>query len=161
MTIIPDSEGVNILPQIVEAAKLHGISPEVVLGTLMAESNLRRVAERYGVWPDVSFGMCQMTVATARMYGIGDGTNTPGNIELVKGKLFDRDIAIGVCAAHLERCQRVAKKHGKGTDIETMVVYNAGHLPEREGGWWTRYAGHVKRYQACLERAKIMLKDVS
>lgn len=155
--MMQDATGFDIGPIVQDAAERYGISVALLLGTLKAESNLRPDAARNGKWPDVSFGMCQMTVQTARMYGIGDGSGTQENIDRVRVKLFDRNVAVEVCAAHLKRCRHTATLHGGGSDLETMVVYNAGRLPLKGDAWWQRYAGHVARYQQCLSWAEKMI----
>jgi hypothetical protein len=123
------------------------------LGMLMAESGLNAEAERWGVWPDVSFGLGQMTVQTAEGYGIGNGQDTPANRAYVRDVLLDRETNVDVCFRHLAGCLETAKAWGyEGEEmyLQGLIAYNSGS-PKPEGNWWWEKWGHnVETYRAGL-----------
>jgi hypothetical protein len=63
----------NISPLINAAGDRYGIWPVYVLAVVMAESGGNQYAARWGVWPDVSFGLMQVTTSTLTGYYSGCG----------------------------------------------------------------------------------------
>lgn len=146
----------DIYPLVAAAAGRYDLPATLLLAMLIAESGLNRTAARYGEWPDVSFGYCQMIVATAAGYGIGDGTNTAANIAAVRDALFDRERAIDVGARHLAGCWAEATPYAD-RELQALIAYNSGSC-QPEGNWyWQRYGGNVNAYRAALARARAML----
>jgi hypothetical protein len=109
-------EGEDISEIINSVADAYDLPPRVLLATGIAESNLNQYAERWGNWPDVSFGIWQQTVAFAPF---GDQSQSEQNIAYVREKLFDIPFAADVAAAQLSRFWH---KYGDGP--ETMGRYN-------------------------------------
>lgn len=140
-----------------DAAQRHQIPVIGLLACLEAESGLDPFAERYGAWPDVSFGLGQQAVAYAP---VGDGTNTDANIDLVRAWLFDRDNAIETAARHLARAYAVARQAGDDSLLGGLIVYNAGHYPYPESDYWTRWAGNIANYRAAIEWAQTLTTGV-
>lgn len=130
---------------------------------LIAESNLTRLAERWGNWPDVSFGYSQITVATAKKYGIGDGTYNSALV--VRDALFDAETSIKFGARHLAYCMNRARIYDdslEGDDLilNGLIIYNSGGY-HPEGDWyWLKYRSHIDRYINSLKDAKIMLGEM-
>lgn len=123
---------------------------------LIAESGLNPEAARYGNWPDVSFGLSQITVATAAGYGIGDGTRSGENIAHVQARLFDRVASIAVGSQHLALCWHQARAY-EDRELQALICYNSGS-PQPEGNWyWHHYPGNVANYRRALEKAAQML----
>ena len=120
---------------------------------LQAESGLNPYAERYGVWPDVSFGYSQIIVATAAGYGVGDGSNTQANIAAVREALFDRATSIDLGARHLAGCWARAEGY-EPHDLQALVAYNSGRPRLPDDPYWTEWAGNVRAYQSALEWAR-------
>jgi N-acetyl-anhydromuramyl-L-alanine amidase AmpD len=81
-------------------ADTYNLPPLLLVACAIAESNLDEHAERYGTWPDVSFGEFQQTVAFAP---IGDHTGSISNISIVRSGLFDVVQAIEIAAPQLGR----------------------------------------------------------
>jgi hypothetical protein len=143
---------------------------------LKAESELGPFAERYGLrtaeakralamqdWPtyqalileaasDLSFGMSQITVGTARGYSVGNGESTIANVLNVRQALFNRANAIDLGARHLAGCWARAEGYADRS-LQAVLAYNSGS-PQPEGNWyWVKYAGTIRRYQQCLQWA--------
>ena len=94
--------------------------PQVLVACAIAESGLGRAQERWGTWPDVSFGVWHQTVAYAAPYGLGDGSNTEANIARVRAALIGNvDLAADIAAQQLGRFWR---RYGEGH--ETLGRYN-------------------------------------
>lgn len=53
----------------------YNVWPVAMAAVAGTESGINQVADRYGVWPDVSFGLMQFTVSTAQGYGVCSGTS--------------------------------------------------------------------------------------
>lgn len=70
-----------------------GVAPVGLAATLGSECALKTGngnhvslyddCSRYGVWPDVSFGACQVSVATAGQFGYGNSAFSQGNVNYV------------------------------------------------------------------------------
>src|SRR4051794_15515580 len=81
------------------AAQHHGLPPRLLVAQAICESDLDEAAARFGVWPDVSFGLWQQTVAYAP---IGDQSNTQANIDAVRHALITNiALAADVAASQL------------------------------------------------------------
>lgn len=143
--------GFDLGPLIQDAAERHGCPVVGLLACLKAESGLDPRAERWGTWPDVSFGLGQQTAAYAP---VGDGTSSPENLERVKAWLFDRRNAIETAAVHLSIDYAVARGCGDGSLLGGLVVYNYGGWPGRDSSYWREYAGNVANYRAAIEWAE-------
>lgn len=111
----------------------------------MAESGLNPRAERWGVWPDVSFGLTQITVALAGEFGYGDGSGTPANCASVRAALFDRETALEVGAAYLYGCLITAGHDWLGA----LRVYNGGSWALTDE-YAERYPGNLASYERAL-----------
>lgn len=158
MLVVLDTEGVDIGP-LVEAAsaKYAGLTTQLLLAMLKAESGLKRTAAREGSWPDVSYGYSQLTVSTAEGYGIGNGEDTPSNRANVREVLFDRATSIDMGARHLSGCVLRAAEDGYVEDellLEALIAYNSGSTHPRGDWYWTSWPGNVRNYQFALEWAK-------
>jgi len=154
-----DVHGVDLSPLIAEASAQYGIEPVAILAMLKAESNLDPYAARWGVWPDISFGLCQMIVPTAAAYGIGNGQNTPENIQAVKGALFDRRTAIDVGTKHLAGNvayvrQRKPHQTGDALILDALRVYNGGSGALDNPDWERRWAANVESYRRAIAWAR-------
>lgn len=153
-----DQTGYDIGPLVEAAAKEHGVPVVGLLALLEAESGLDPYAARYGVWPDVSFGYCQMTVATARYYGIGDGSVSQENIATVREALFDRATAIDVGAEHYGgnlAFVKAKRPQLAGDDwlLMGLRVYNGGAWGLTDE-YAARYPGHIAAYRDAIAWAK-------
>jgi hypothetical protein len=187
---VVDREGVDLWPFIKAAADRHSLPPLAVAAMLQAESGLSSRAERWGdrtreakesigsperlrqivadleargLGADISFGLCQLTVGTAKWYQIGDGSNRVENVLRVRDALFDRATAIDIGTRHLASAMTQAKRsdpNREGGDLILggLVVYNAGWLPPSTHDWWRRWAGNVNNYQRALAWARESLK---
>lgn len=71
----------EVIDLICRKADEHGIDRAEFLGGAIAESALRVDAARWGIWPDVSFGLFQQTVAFADE---GNQQNTPENVAYIQ-----------------------------------------------------------------------------
>jgi cell wall-associated NlpC family hydrolase len=78
----------------------HAFPPRVMVAGGIAESDLSETAERWGTWPDVSFGPWQQTVAYAP---IGDQSASPANIAYVQAFLSDVAQAAEIAAPQYAR----------------------------------------------------------
>ena len=84
----------DLSPLINAAAHAYGLPAWGLTSTLGAECGLNTGeptgqvyddCARYGAWPDVSFGACQVTVSTAGGYGVGSSSADGGNVQGVHG----------------------------------------------------------------------------
>lgn len=148
-----DSTGFDIGPLVTRYAETYGLPPALLLAMLVAESGNPKTgepnpyAERWGDWPDVSFGCVQMTVQTAAQYGIGRGL--PRDAMTVRQALFDRELAIDLGARHLRKKYDLAG----GDWLQSLIAYNAG-IPHPEGDWyWVHWKANVVRYQESIKWA--------
>ena len=118
-----------------------------------AESGWRRTAERWGIWPDVSFGSTQITVRLAAAYGIGDGTEASALV--VRDALFDRETAIRLGADYYAQGLARAAAMFSGLEgdallLQGLIAYNSGS-PQPEGNWyWQDWSGNIASYRAAL-----------
>ena len=106
-----DSTGYDVGPLVQDTAAEYGIPVVGLLALLKAESDLNPTAERWGTWPDVSFGLGQTTVQLAASYGIGDGT--PASADAVRRALFDRATAVRLAADYYRFGLHIAVTVGK------------------------------------------------
>lgn len=107
---------------VVRIASQHGLDPVEFLGGGFAESgiNLDRW-ERWGIWPDVSFGMYHQTVAFADE---GNQTNTPENIEFIKDLYFNPEHAATVAAKKF--------KHYRSREATALDAWCRYNWPARD-----------------------------
>ena len=87
------SNNIDLSSYLNSAGSANGVSPIGLAATLGGECGLNTGngnfsatnddCSRYGLWPDVSFGACQVTVQTAGMFGWGNGLYTTGNTNYV------------------------------------------------------------------------------
>lgn len=97
-------QGTDISDLINRAADTANMPTRPLTAQLLAESTDEETglpderAERWGKWPDVSFGLGQQTAAYAR---VGDGSATEENVNLVRSYYFDPVNAIRECATQL------------------------------------------------------------
>jgi hypothetical protein len=165
-----DWEGVDLWSLVAATSNQYGIPAVALLAMLRAESGLDPHAQRWGRWPDISFGLCQITVQTAEHFGIGNGTNTLQNILAVRAALFDRATAIDVGARFLASCMKTAGRappaliarclenaigsaRSRPVDVLIMgglVVYNYGSLPGPSDSYWMTWQANVKNYWDAL-----------
>ncbi len=137
------------------AATEAGIPLKLLLAGVIAESGLNPHAERYGVWPDVSFGYSQIIVMS---HWAGNHLNTPENIEAVRQAVFaDPQCDLSEMATRLAGCLETARqsnleKIGGDELLGALIVYNAGHWPT-EGWWWSRWGSNVDSYEVGLAEA--------
>jgi hypothetical protein len=83
----------EIIALIATKALQYGEAPVEILGGVIAESALNPDAARYGVWPDVSFGLLQQTVKFADE---GDHSDSAVNIDLIRRLYSDPVHALDV-----------------------------------------------------------------
>ncbi len=134
------------------AAQAHGLDPVWLLALVMAESGKGPDprAERWGVWPDVSFGYAQFIVLYSY---VGDHTNTPENIQFVRDYVFahpaeDLDQAAAKLAWALDYAS------DDGSILGALTAYNAGSDRRDDPGWMARWGGNVISYGWALEWAE-------
>lgn len=174
-----DSEGFDLGPLVTEAAERHDVPIRGLLACLRAESNLNRLAERWGDQTyeaqhailnrgrllaivadlelrgqdaDVSFGLGQLSVGTAAGYDVGNGSNDISNILAVRTALFDRETAIDLAARHLAYCYSASADwtYPDDADLRSLVTYNRGSMAGPNSTYWTVYAENVQRYHEAL-----------
>lgn len=83
VTNVLTKQGTDIAALCNNVADEHGFPPRLIVACAVMESNLDEQSERYGAWPDVSAGLFHQAVQWAVGFGLGNGTNTPENIEAV------------------------------------------------------------------------------
>jgi len=159
-----------------------GIPRKLPLGCMIAESNIRQYAERWGYrteWGvaavatpsldddqavldqiaadgtplDVSFGAPQQIV---RYAPVGDGTMTPANVLVVRAWLFDPANSIPVMVSKLAGSFHDPNNPGTTEDERVMLSlykYNTGNYRAPSGV----FAGNVGNYRQALVRADAML----
>jgi hypothetical protein len=88
----------DLTPLIDEAAHDFAIPARALTALLITESSLNEQASRFGVWPDVSFGLGQQTV---RYAPVGDQSPRPDNIDFVRRFYFVARNAIREAAHQL------------------------------------------------------------
>ncbi len=134
----------------------------LMLTTAIAESQLNPYAERYGVWPDVSFGLSQRILA---YHWAGNGQNTLQNIAAVRAAVFANPTLdlyhMGyklLTNIWTVREEKDLRRVGGDRQLATLVVYNRGHFPAYASTYWTVYAGNVRRYKEAQLTARQMLE---
>jgi hypothetical protein len=158
LTELLDTTGHDILPYLRDASTRYDIPAFVLAALCKAESGLNPAAAREGVWPDVSYGLSQMTVATAAGYDIGDGSDSSANRAVVKALLLDRRTSINLGARHYAgNVAFVRARHpGESGDalwLNALRVYNGGGGALDNPDWERRWGGNVANYRAALEWA--------
>jgi hypothetical protein len=122
------------------------------VGLLIAESGLdeqarrpRNPADDARYWPDVSGSLGQQTVKYAVAYGLGDGSPTRSNIDLVLGRLMaDVDLTLDIAAR-----QYGAYYRQTGDWREACARYNGGP----RASWATIPPANRANYQAGYAQA--------
>lgn len=121
---VRSQEGTDLTPLINAAARKYRLPTRCITAQLIAESNLRERAERWGAWPDISFGLGQQTVKYA---SVGDHSASPENIALVRDWYFDPAHAIDDCARQLGYFwAQFASLDEERRFLETSSRYNGG-----------------------------------
>lgn len=147
--------GRDVGPILESTSDDRGIPLLLLLTCAQAESGLDPFAFRDGVWPDVSCGPFQQTVAYAP---IGDGSNTPANIQLCRDRFSEWGYASDVAGRSLqngyEQAQS-AKLDGDSLILGALCVYNSGRLVPLGGWWWDSV--QAAGYRAALAWAKGLL----
>lgn len=156
----------DLAPLFEAASWGQGCPLVLLLGAAKAESGLNSHAEHLGVWPDVSFGLAQISVAYSYY---GDGTDSPANIASVRDYVFAHpDVDLAEMAKRLTADLSGARDGGadpasSGVDLSPVggdaflmacVRYNAGHYPPAGDSYWTAYAANVAGYVAGLAWAR-------
>lgn len=111
------ADGTDRSDAINAAAQLYAVPARIIVAGAIAESRLGKYRERWGIWPDVSFGDWHQTV---RYAPYGDQTNSPDNVELVRRKFLDDwDYSLEVAT------RQYATYWGRTADaLETLSRYN-------------------------------------
>ena len=113
------ADGIDRSAALNEIAEAHGIPPVLLVGGALMESGLGANRERYGRWPDVSFGDWQQTVAYAP---IGDGSAGSVNVHYVREKFLDDwEFSAHTAARHYATYWKIY-----GDPLETYSRYNGG-----------------------------------
>lgn len=151
MPIIDPVQGVitvqnhDISDDVNRCAERERCSARGLVALMEAESGLSEVARRPrdpddddAYWPDVSGGVGQQTVLYARGYGVGDGTPTRTNIDLVMHILTTNvPLAINIAARQYGSYYRLTGDH-----FEACARYNGG-----PGARWASIpAGNQQNY---------------
>ena len=121
-----------------------------------ARAKLAEIIKEAG--SDLSFGLCQMSVPTAGLYGIGDGRNTPANIARVRALLAGPAVALDVGAWRLSGCVDAATLT---TDpmLQALICYNSGSIQPEGNAWWLRWAENVRRYRDAIAWARNVYEE--
>jgi hypothetical protein len=158
VTGVVTKQGTDISATINQEAQAEDCSARGLCSLLIAESwdsqaqaidaLARRPADpsddaRY--WPDVSFGPGQQTAKYAVDYGIGDGSASPANIQLVQDTFFnDVNLAIHIAAVQYGRYYRETGGHWGA-----VAKYNGG-----PGATWSSIpAGNQRNYRSAWDLA--------
>ena len=145
-----DTDGRELWPLVEDVARIRAVPPVLLLATAYAESNLNPRATREGAWPDVSYGLMQVTVQVAGGLGIGNGQDTWANREAVRAAMYDRRTSLMAGAQVLWGAMSYATT---GDWLEALCVYNAGTWG-RSAEYREIYADNVARYEAAIAWAK-------
>lgn len=142
------------------------LTMHLILSGIIAESQLDPYAERYGIWPDVSFALSQRQVA---LHWAGNGQNTPENIAVVRAAAFAdpvRDLyEMGKWL--LGNIHQVRASIKRGGDLQpvdgdmglaVLTTYNWGSYPVRNSVYWTEYTANVIRYKHAMFQARQILE---
>lgn len=147
--------GLDVGPILDATADTRGIPLLLLLTCAQAESGLDPSAFRNGVWPDVSCGPFQQTVAFA---GIGDHSDSPANIQLCRDAFADWGFAADTAGRSLQNGYeqaQAAKLSDDNAIMGALCCYNAGHLVQFGGWWWQ--STQAASYRAALNWAKSQL----
>ena len=176
-------QGVDIRALVVASARTATIPPELLLGCLMAESELDARAERYGVnaltarvkaaiaandritlqqllpqaGNDISFGLGQRVVI---FHYFGNRQNTVDNVLAVRAHVFantDEDVleAAKFLTSTLQQARAGNLSSVQGDELlGACVAYNAGHYPTPTESYWQERASTVARYRDKLAIAR-------
>lgn len=109
----------EIIGLIVQKALDNDLVPVEFLGGAIAESRLDPNAERWGTWPDVSFGLFQQTVLYAPD---GDHSPTAENVKMVRSLYFDPSHACDVAAKQY----RYWRYEPSVDPLQAWAAYNGG-----------------------------------
>ena len=124
VTGVVTAQNTDISALCMGVAESEGMPAQVLVAGGIAESNLDEHAERYGAWPDVSFGCWQQTVAYAP---IGDQSASQENIAYVREQLFNVNTACNIAAPQYGTYWRSYGQHAATYDDglrETLGRYN-------------------------------------
>lgn len=116
--LVLSQQGTDLGPLIRAAAVRYTIPTRPIVAQTIAESNLNERAERWGAWPDVSFGLGQQTVKFAR---VGDRTASPANIATVRLYYFRPENAIDDLARQMAAYYHIYEDY-----FEAASRYNGG-----------------------------------
>src|SRR5688572_29750207 len=113
------ADGTDRTEAINAAAELYGVPARILVAGALMESGLGKHRERWGKWPDVSFGDWHQTV---RYAPIGNGQETQENIGQVRHQLLHNwDLSLEIAA------KQYAHYWGIHQDaLETFSRYNGG-----------------------------------
>ena len=153
----------NITDLVNDSAEANGLGPSDLLALLIGESGLDEHAIREGAWPDVSYGLPQVIVATAGGWGVGDGSNTTRNRAQVRDFLFDAGNAIPFAARIFAHYRDAARAAGEinpelppDSPLAWMMTYNHGHLPTVDETRW--YRGNKANYEAAIRSSRAYME---
>lgn len=145
-------QGNDVSAETAQVAAEYGISERGLVAQFICETDsLNEQAERWGTWPDVSFGAYQQTVAYATDINgnkLGDGSQSPANIAKVRAYFFVYANAVRVAArqlgAYYKRFSVLGPEYGY---YESASRYN--------GGPNMQFADNPnrRRFVECYERA--------
>lgn len=160
--MVLDTTGVDLYPLIQRAVRRYDVPTVAVLAMLIAESGLNPRAERWGVHPDISFGLSQITIETAKGYGLGDGTLATALS--VRTALFNRATAVDLGTRHLAGNlayvrERKPQQVGDALLLDALRVYNGGGGALDNPAWEARWAANVASYRVALRRAHELLEE--
>jgi hypothetical protein len=179
-------QGQDIRGLVLEAASAANIPAALLLGCLMAESELDARAERWGsnvvtdqakaalatndsaalqslipkAGNDISFGLAQRIV---KFHYIGTREMTLENILNVRAYVFDHtDQDVREAATFLSEKLKQARAGnlspvGDDELLGACAAYNCGHFPSPEEAYWTQRAATVTRYRDKLAIARRIL----
>lgn len=127
--VITRDTGRDITGLVNLAAEQYGFDPVGFLGGAIAESNLDEYSKRFGLWPDVSYGLFHVAVKwvgpEVAVFRQGDGTalDTPQNRASVRDYMWDAANAIAYTAP---RYSALLKAHGD--PLEAWCRWNKPNL---------------------------------
>jgi hypothetical protein len=122
--VVLTRQGHDVGPLINQHAGAVGMPTRPITAQLWAESRLDEHAERWGTWPDWSFGLSQITV---RYAPVGDQTARAANVNFVKDYYFQPENAIRDCARWLAPYwQQFSDLDEEQRYYETASRYNGG-----------------------------------
>ena len=154
-----DTNGLDVGPILAQAAMDADLPLVLLLTVAKAESNFDPNAFRNGVWPDVSCGGFQQSVAYGLADNIGNGSNTPANIALCRQELADWTVATNVATRNLKPrylSAQFAQFSGDDLILATCSSYNSGSVQPFGNWWWQSPQFH--NYRAALTWAQGVLE---